>query len=262
MATVGELLHGARDLPGDRALRDAEVLLGHCLDRARSWLYTWPEREVAPEQASRYRHMLAERRRGVPVAYLTGSRDFWSLSLQVTPDTLIPRPETETLVEWALELALPDSAVVADLGTGSGAIALALASEGTDWRICATDRSPKALAVARANAEHCLPGRVQFLESNWFEALAGRRFHLLASNPPYIEPGDHHLAEGDLRFEPRDALVAAEVDPVHERGVFLPEPIERHVCDEKRCPAASMPRAISMIASGLTPASSAANSGV
>ena len=129
MVTVRELLRSGDDLPGDSARRDAEILLGHCLGQSRSWLYTWPEREIPASEADCYRQLLARRRDGQPVAYLVGQREFWSLPLQVNQHTLIPRPETETLVSWALELALPADARVLDLGTGSGAIALALASE-------------------------------------------------------------------------------------------------------------------------------------
>jgi len=208
MATVGELLRSADDLPGDSARRDAEVLLAHCLGRARSWLYTWPEREVAPAQAAGYRELLAGRRRGVPVAYLVGQREFWSLPLRVNPHTLIPRPETETLVAWALELPLPAAARVLDLGTGSGAIALALASERPQWQVSGVDASEAALEVARSNACSLGLERVGFACSDWYQAVTGERYHLLVANPPYIDPADEHLQRGDLRFEPRAALVA------------------------------------------------------
>jgi release factor glutamine methyltransferase len=210
MASVRQLLRAADALSGDSSRRDAEILLCHCLDKPRSWLYTWPEAEVGQAGADNYRQLLARRAEGVPIAYLTGRREFWSLQLQVNEHTLIPRPETETLVEWALELELTADAQVLDLGTGSGAIALALASEREQWQVTAVDNSLEALAIAAANAGSIGVGRVSFVESNWFSALGGRRFHLLLSNPPYVDAGDDHLQQGDLRFEPRGALVAAD----------------------------------------------------
>nr|WP_241262749.1 peptide chain release factor N(5)-glutamine methyltransferase [Parahaliea mediterranea] len=198
----------AAGLDSDSAALDAEVLLCHCLDKPRSWLYTWPEKNVDPAIEARYRELMARRAAGHPVAHLTGRRDFWSLELEVTADTLIPRPDTETLVAWALELPLPDIARVADLGTGSGAIALALATERPRWAVTATDASAAALAVAGRNAERLCPGRVRLLEGSWFAPLAGERFDLVVSNPPYVEAGDRHLARGDVRFEPRSALAA------------------------------------------------------
>ncbi len=149
------------------------------------------------------------RRTGLPVAYITGEREFWSLQLAVNSATLIPRPETETLVAWALELPLPDAACVLDLGTGSGAIALAVASERPHWQVTALDVSAQALLVARANAVRAGLQRVSFLQSNWYKAVSGQRFDLLLANPPYIDGNDPHLARGDVRFEPRSALVSA-----------------------------------------------------
>jgi release factor glutamine methyltransferase len=190
------------------ARRDAEVLLGHCLGRPRSWLFTWPEAEVPAEPAARYRDLLARRRAGEPVAYLVGERDFWSLSLRVTGATLVPRPDTETLVSWALELALPDDARVLDAGTGSGAIALALATERPRWRVTAVDRDPAALAVASGNAQRLGLGRVRFLVSDWFAALEGDSFDLVVANPPYLAADDPHLSGPSLAHEPVQALVA------------------------------------------------------
>lgn len=208
MTSVRELLALAADLSGDSPARDAEVLLGHCLDRDRTWLYTWPEKTVEAGPESRYRELLARRRAGEPVAHLTGQRDFWSLTLKVSADTLIPRPDTETLVSETLALELPPAARVLDLGTGSGAIALALAVERPGWDVTATDASAAALAVAEQNVARYRPGGVRLLRGSWYAPVAGECFDLVVSNPPYIEADDIHLEQGDVRFEPRSALVA------------------------------------------------------
>lgn len=210
MATVRELLRSGADLSSDSARRDSEILLGHCLGKSRAWLYTWPESAVAPECAQRFNALLAQRRAGMPVAYLIGEREFWSLSLAVNSATLIPRPETETLVAWVLELALPDDAKVLDLGAGSGAIALAVAFEKPLWQITALDSSAEALQVARANADKLGLQRVTLLQSDWYQGVAGQRFDALLANPPYIDADDPHLERDDVRFEPRAALIAAD----------------------------------------------------
>ena len=209
MSTVRELLRAADSLPGQSARRDVELLLGHCLDKPRSWLYTWPEKEIATECVQRFERLVAQRKEGQPVAYLVGEREFWSLPLAVNNATLIPRPETETVVAWALELPMPAAAKVVDLGTGSGAIALAVASERPGWQVTALDESAEALEVARANALRARLQGVSFIQSHWYRELAGLRYDLLLANPPYIDGRDPHLDSGDLRFEPRTALVSA-----------------------------------------------------
>ena len=186
---------------------DAALLLAHVLQRPRSWLYAHADAGIDGDAAARFEALLARRAAGEPVAYLTGTRGFWRFDLRVTPDTLIPRPETELLVELALERLPGDrDLMIADLGTGSGPIALALAGERPRARVVATDASGAALAVARDNAASLALGNVEFVEGSWFAPLAGRRFDLVASNPPYVAVGDAPLEEGDLRFEPAGAL--------------------------------------------------------
>lgn len=190
---------------------DAEALLLHVLGQPRGWLFTHGGDALTPDQSSRFDELIARREAGEPVAYLTGSRGFWTLDLEVTPDTLIPRPETELLVELALA-RIPHGAAsrIADLGTGSGAIGLAIASERPSAGVVATDASEAALAVAGRNAQRNDIGNIEFRHGSWYAPLAGERFDLIASNPPYIEEGDPHLVEGDLRFEPMTALASGE----------------------------------------------------
>jgi len=191
----------------DRA--DAEALLLHALGHDRAWLFAHGRDPVAEPVAASFRALVARRVAGEPVAYLTGRRGFWTLDLAVGPATLIPRPETELLVELALErLDAAPGRRVADLGTGSGAIALAIASERPAARVLATDASAAALEVARANAAAHRLGNVEFRLGPWWAPLAGERFDLVASNPPYIAAADPHLAQGDLRFEPASALAS------------------------------------------------------
>lgn len=188
---------------------DAALLLAHVLDRPWSWLYAHGDAELAPGEAARFAELVAARREGQPVAYLTGRRGFRDFDLEVTPATLIPRPETELLVELSLAKLPADRALrLADLGTGSGAIALSLARERPRATVLATDASAEALAVAAGNAGRLDIGNVAFVAGHWWEAVAGARFDLVASNPPYVAAGDPHLARGDLRHEPPGALAS------------------------------------------------------
>lgn len=197
----------------DRARRridgaDARLLLAHALQRDVTWLYAHGQ-QLAPTDVLRaFDVLVARRAAGEPVAYLVGRRGFWTMDLAVTNETLIPRPETELLVELALQRLPPgDVRRVVDLGTGSGAIALAIACERPDAEVLATDRSVAALAVAHGNAVALGLGNVRFVASDWLQSLAGEaRFAMIATNPPYIAEGDVHLREGDLRYEPRAAL--------------------------------------------------------
>lgn len=185
---------------------DAQVLLCHVLARPSSYLFTWPERELDAQQQQRFLDLLTRREQGEPVAHLTGEREFFGRRFCVTADTLIPRPDTETLVELALQLGPACPARVVDLGTGTGAIGLSLALERPQWQVTLTDLSAAALSVAESNARQ-LGGDVTLQQGSWLEGCHGP-FDLIVSNPPYIDPADHHLEEGDVRFEPRSALVA------------------------------------------------------
>jgi release factor glutamine methyltransferase len=194
---------------GEAATLEAEILLAHVLGVPRSRLRTWPEHMLHESQRQYFFDFISRRAAGEPIAYLTGRREFWSLDLMVDHTTLIPRPETELLVEAALErIPMHGETHVADLGTGSGAIALAIASERPHCRIIATDISPGALNVARANAQRLKLSNVEFREGPWFAPLDNLRFDMIVSNPPYVAEDDPHLEEGDLPAEPRRALVA------------------------------------------------------
>ena len=202
--SVDAVLRGAYERIG---AADARLLLAHALDRPVAWLYAHGGDGIDEPERRKFDRLLDARVQGQPVAYLTGTRGFWTLELEVNGATLIPRPETELLVELALvrlPLAAPSSIV--DLGTGSGAIALAIARERADAQVVATDASEAALAVARRNAARNGIANVEFLHGHWLDPLANLRFDAIVSNPPYIAEGDPHLEQGDLRFEPASAL--------------------------------------------------------
>ena len=192
----------------DSAKLDAQVLLLNILQKPRSYLFTWPEKQLTDEQYQAFQRACERRLQGEPVSHITGCREFWSLQLEVNPTTLIPRPDTETLVELALECEVPKNAKVLDLGTGTGAIALALGSEMPSWDIIAVDRIDDAVALAKRNQQRLAINNVTVEQSNWFSALKSKKFDLIVTNPPYIEHDDVHLYQGDVRFEPLSALVA------------------------------------------------------
>ncbi|BES72551.1 peptide chain release factor N(5)-glutamine methyltransferase [Marinobacter nanhaiticus D15-8W] len=223
--TVAELLvDAAGRIGGDSPRLDAELLLSAVLDRSATWFRTWPERVVATDDIVAFERLVQQRVAGHPIAHLLGHQGFWSLSLNVSQHTLIPRPDTECLVEAALELPLPQDARVLDLGTGTGAIALALASERGGWTIMATDAVDDAVTLARDNARHLgLPVKVE--KSHWFRDLTPERFDLIVSNPPYIAANDRHLGEGDVRFEPSSALVSGAdgLDAIREITTQAPD---------------------------------------
>jgi len=196
-------LQGVSDTPQ----LDLQLLLAEVLAKPRSYLYAWPERTLTAAQQQRLQGLLERRRRGEPMAHILGRQGFWSLELEVDASTLIPRPETELLVELALERLPREGVRAADLGTGSGAIALALASERPRWQLLAVDRIAAATALAERNRQRLGLDNVQILSGSWCEPLSGA-FQLIVSNPPYIDPADPHLSRGDVRFEPHSALVA------------------------------------------------------
>jgi release factor glutamine methyltransferase len=208
MASIQFLLENAALPDSPTARLDAELLLAAALGKPRSYLHTWPEREPADTQLQTFSGWMARRQQGEPVAYILGRQGFWTLDLEVAPHTLIPRADTELLVETALQL-LPSSPLqVLDLGSGSGAIALALAAERPCWQVVGVDRVAEAVQLAERNRQRLALANASFLHSHWFQALRGQRFALIVSNPPYIAANDQHLQQGDVRFEPGSALVS------------------------------------------------------
>ena len=218
MATIKQTLALAGKLEGlsDTARLDVAVLLAHALERDKTYLYTWPDRELTAAQQQVFESLLAQRQKGVPIAYLVGEKEFWSLPIKVSSDTLIPRPDTELLVQLGLELFASDSPrTIADLGTGTGAIALALAHERSRWQVLGADISPQIVALAEQNRVAFQLMNLRFVVSDWCSALPKQAFDLILGNPPYIAADDPHLLCGDVRFEPKTALVSEE-DGLHD----------------------------------------------
>jgi release factor glutamine methyltransferase len=208
LAAASHQLAAALGLDRREARLEARVLASHVWQVDHAWLIAHDTDLLSDTHAAAFESLLTQRLEGMPIAYLTGTREFYGRPFRVTPDVLIPRPDTELLVERALACIPSDQAVdVLDLGTGSGCIAITLALERPLARVTAVDRTTAALAIARCNAD-ILNARIEFLTSDWFAALAGRRFDLIVSNPPYVAAADPHLARGDVRFEPLTALAA------------------------------------------------------
>jgi len=213
MATIKQALMQANTLQqvSESWKLDAELLLAEAIGQSREYLFTWPNEELTQSQFEKFDTYCGRRLTGEPIAYILGRQAFWDFELLVTPAVLIPRPETELLVETALEvLDKSATAVVLDLGTGSGAIALALAASNRNWAVTAVDSSESALGVAADNAKLLQLSNIEFIQTSWCDGLPNAHFDLIAANPPYVEAGDKHLSEGSLPFEPIAALVARE----------------------------------------------------
>lgn len=188
---------------------DTELLLAHSLGKDRTYLFTWSDTLISQESESKFKRLFSRRLKGEPIAYILGKQSFWDLELKTNKHTLIPRADTETLIEWVVDLAewLPDDATVIDLGTGTGAIALSIAYEYPNWLVQGVDLVSEAVSLAQENATLNSLGQVDFYQSSWFDQVDSE-FDLIVSNPPYIDSNDDHLGLGDVRFEPRSALVA------------------------------------------------------
>lgn len=210
-STLKKAVQQLQESGSDSPSLDAAVLLCHALDKPRSFLLTWPDKILSSSELTAFQVLLGRRLAGEPVAYIVGEREFWSLPLKVSPSTLIPRPDTERLVEIALDKASNHQGDILDLGTGTGAIALALASELPKRQVWGVDLKPEAQQLAQSNADALNISNTRFMAGSWFDPIpTGTEFALIVSNPPYIEKEDPHLTQGDVRFEPVSALVAEE----------------------------------------------------
>ena len=211
MQTIKQAFEQAKkSIQSDTPALDSEILLAQILRKPRNFIYTWPEFELSSKQQDQLQQLVQRRRHGEPMAYILGYKEFWSLKLKINPSVLIPRPETELLVETATKLLPNHRLNIADLGTGSGAIALALSKERPNWQIIATDISPNAIKIAKQNQATHQCENIQFIEMHWGTGLTESNFDLIISNPPYIEQNDPHLTQGDVQHEPKKALIAAD----------------------------------------------------
>ncbi|WP_304167716.1 peptide chain release factor N(5)-glutamine methyltransferase [Lonsdalea britannica] len=208
----------------DSPRRDAEILLGFATGKARTFIMAFGETTLSEAERQQLSQLLERRVAGEPIAYLTGQKEFWSLPLHVSPATLIPRPDTECLVELALSYLPTEPADILDLGTGTGAIALALASERPDCRVQGVDVQHEAVTLAKENAQRLGISNVCFTQGSWFSGVEGRRFSLIVSNPPYIDAEDIHLSQGDVRFEPSSALISGEAGLADLRVIIAASP--------------------------------------
>ena len=191
------------------AMLDVQVLLSFVLRCNTAHLAAWPEKDITKEQQSHYLQLIRQRQQGLPVAHLTGQREFWSLNFFVDNSTLIPRPETETLIEFILtKFTRRENLKLLDMGTGTGAIAITIANEKPEWQIVASDVSKEALKLARQNSEQHHTANISFIQSDWFENITAVDFDIIVSNPPYVASDDPHLQQGDVRFEPLSALTS------------------------------------------------------
>jgi release factor glutamine methyltransferase len=208
------------------AMLDAQALLTHVLRCNTAHLAAWPEKVLSDAQLADFQKLVEKRRKGVPVAHLTGSREFWSLDFSVDNSTLIPRPESETLVEYLLDnFGNRENLKLLDMGTGTGAIAISIATEKPGWAIVASDISEQALELARQNCRQHDTNNVTLIHSDWFQNIDAENFDIIISNPPYIASDDPHLSQGDVRFEPHSALSS---------GVTGMDDIEHICCQAKK----------------------------
>jgi release factor glutamine methyltransferase len=212
VTTIAECLSRAEQkLPAsDSARRDLEVLLCYVLKQTRVYLFTWSDKELSEQEFTGFTLCVERRQKGEPIAYIVGSKEFWSLDFDVNESTLIPRPDTEILVEAVLDLLPESPRKLIDLGTGTGAIALALASERPQWQILGLDKNIDACTLAEQNRQNNKISNVSFIHSDWFDRVQETGYDAVLSNPPYIDANDEHLQQGDVRFEPHSALVAEE----------------------------------------------------